>query len=475
MVKQQAFRRVLLALSISVLGCRSVAPPRQLSHSAQMPVADKTLVEPCLDSTESVSFSSEPIVHPASNVEAAAVLSLPELEALALTNNPTIRQLAATTQKAAGFRTQVGLYANPTAGYQGMQLADRGTDQHTVFVEQEFVTGDKLQLNRRVLNAAVQAQLHELEAQRQRVLTDVRGKYFEALAVQKRLELIEEFTKVADEGLNLAELRKKAGESAEVDVLQAKVQRSEVQLSKRQAMQIREAVWRELSALTGTPTLTPVTLNGELPQTMAQQDWNSLGLSLVASSPEHSAALSRVNQAKANLDRQQVQAIPNVTTQLAAGVDNGTNSQLVNVQIGAPIPVFNKNQGNITAARAEYCRAVMDAQRIENGIRNRLAIVSKEYETASSAVSMYQGEILPNAAESLRLAELSYKSGEISFVQVLVARRTYFDSNLQLVNAQTQLAQAQARLDGFMLTGALDATIDFSGDDSLRGQTFSQQ
>jgi cobalt-zinc-cadmium efflux system outer membrane protein len=73
------------------------------------------------------------------------------------------------------------------------------------------------------------------------------------------------------------------------------------------------------------------------------------------------------------------------------------------------------------------------------------------------------------------LAEVAYKAGETSFVQVLVSRRTYFDSNLQYVLAQSQLAQAKSKVDGYVLTGALDAVIDQSGDDSLRGLTFSQQ
>lgn len=467
-----SFRDSIILVCVISAGCRGV--PSRSDSLARVPAFDDTAQPVVLETGEETPSPDESEIRQVSFAEPGIELALPALEAMALANNPTIRQLAATTQKAAGYRTQVGLYANPSVGYQGMQLADRGTDQHTVFVEQEFVTGDKLQLNRRVQNAAVQAQLHELEAQRQRVLTDVRAKYYEALATQQRLTLIDEFMTVADQGLNLAELRKKAGESAQVDVLQAKVQRSEVLLAKQQAVQIKDAVWRELVALTGTPML-PVKLVGELPKVATTQDWDALANSIISSSPEHSAALARVNKARANLDRQQVQAIPNLTTQLAAGVDNGTNSQLVNVQIAAPIPVFNKNQGNIAAARAEYCRTVMDVQRIENAIKNRLANVSKEFETASSAVSIYQNEILPNAAESLRLAELSYKAGEISFIQVLVARRTFFDSNLQLVNSQTQLAQAQVRIYGFVLSGSLDPTVDSSGDDSLRGQTFSQQ
>ena len=81
----------------------------------------------------------------------AMAMSLSDFESLALSNNPTIHQLAATTRKAAGFKTQVGLRANPTVGYQGMQIADKGTDQHAAFIEQQIITGGKLRLNQRVL------------------------------------------------------------------------------------------------------------------------------------------------------------------------------------------------------------------------------------------------------------------------------------------------------------------------------------
>ncbi len=151
------------------------------------------------------------------------------------------------------------------------------------------------------------------------------------------------------------------------------------------------------------------------------------------------------------------------------------DSGIVNFQVGAPIPLFNKNQGNIAAARAEYCRATMEVKRIENSIRSRLAAVSREYDSSLAAVETYSSDILPSAQDSLELAEVAYKAGETSFIQVLVARRTFFDSNLQYVLAQSQLAQAKSKVDGFVLTGGLDPVVDRSGDDGLREQTFSQQ
>lgn len=50
--------------------------------------------------------------------------TLEDLLSIAFSNNPAVKELAATLQIAAGYRTQVGLYANPILGYQGQQLAD---------------------------------------------------------------------------------------------------------------------------------------------------------------------------------------------------------------------------------------------------------------------------------------------------------------------------------------------------------------
>ncbi|WP_407652585.1 TolC family protein [Aporhodopirellula aestuarii] len=407
--------------------------------------------------------------------EQPAGLTLEAIESIALANNPTIAELVATTQKAAGFKTQVGLRANPTVGYQATQLADRGTDQHTVFISQTIITADKLALNRSVLNEALRAQLMQLEAQKYRIATDIRVAFYDALAAQQRVNLIQEFQSVADTGVELAEQLKEAQEGSQLEVVQAKVQQNEIRLALRQAQVQFDATWRELSALAGNPDMTPVPLQGTLPSAEINLDWPSVASTMIASSPEVRAAHARINQARANISRQEVQPIPNLDVQFAAGVDNSTENGLINLQIGAPIPVFNKNQGNICAARAEYARASRELDRIQNSIKARLAAASRAYDSSLVAVEQYTSDILPNAEEGLKLAELAYKAGETSFVQVLIARRTYFDTNLQFIVSQQQLAQARARVDGFVLTGALDAVVDNSGDDSLRGLTLSQQ
>ena len=402
-------------------------------------------------------------------------MTVDDLVALALSNNPSIKELAATTQKANGYKTQVGLRPNPVMGYQAAQLADRGTDQHVIFAEQEFVTANKLGLNRRVLNESLRTQLHELEAQKLRVATDIKIAFYQTLALQRQQDLIEEFLGVTERGFELTQKRQQAAEVSKVDVLQAQVQKNEMQLALRQNQAKLQAAWRRMAALCGIMDLPPVKLAGEFSNRPNTLDWEALQIQLIQSSPEYAAAQANVSRARAEYDRHNVQAVPNITALLGPGYDNGTNSGMLNLQIGAPIPVFNQNQGNISAARAEYCRAVQEAQRVENSIRSRLAEVSGEYEVASEAVNQYQNLIIPATRESLALAERAYKVGELGFIQTLVARRSYFDANLQLVASHAQLASAQSQIDGILLTGALNPVSDRSGNDSLRGLTIGQR
>jgi cobalt-zinc-cadmium efflux system outer membrane protein len=402
-------------------------------------------------------------------------VTLEELESIALANNPAIKELAATTQKAAGYRTQVTRKANPTVGYQAMQLADQGTDQHVAFYERQFVTGGKLELNHRVLNAALSSQVKELEAQRLRVTTDIRVRFYEALALQRQLELITDFTAVAENGLKIAELRKEAGEGSQIDVLQANIQLNEISLAQQQTLAQLSALWRELSAMAGVPDIPVTRLEGTLPEETPRREWEQLAETIVTTSPEYAAAQARISRARAKLQREIKQPLPNIHAQIGAGVDNSTGSGMLNLQFGVPLPIHNNNQGNICAARAELSRAYQEAERIQSNIKARLAMVSREYDTAAASVNQYANNILPSAIASMDLAEEAYQAGQVGFLQVLVSRKTYYDSNLKYVSAQAELATAQAKIDGFVLTGALNSVRDDSGDDSLRGHTFGQQ
>jgi cobalt-zinc-cadmium efflux system outer membrane protein len=418
-------------------------------------------------------------VQPASpaleNSAEGMALTLAQFEELALRNNPTIAQAHSNVSGARALLYQVGSYPNPTLGYSGSQIADEGTDQHVVFVEQEMVRGPKLALNQQVMRYAIEAQAAAIDSQTLRVLTDVRIKFFVALAAQEQVRLTEEFKTVVEQGAQIAERRTAEAEGSQTELLQAQIQLSEILLAREQAAVAFAAAIDDLKAVTGVPDLKSLTLAGDLKQNSGSIDWGLVSAELLATSPELHTARAKLQQACAQLQRERIQSIPNPTVQFGAGIDNSTNSGLINVEVSAPLAVYHCNQGNISAARASYERASQEIVRIELAIKSRLANVSREYDSALAAVRKYETEILDRSAKSLKLSEDVYSAREIGFLEVFLIRKTYFESNLGYIQALSQLAQARARIDGMLLEGGLDPTNALDADDANRERVFSQQ
>ncbi|HBJ35741.1 MAG TPA: TolC family protein [Planctomycetaceae bacterium] len=401
--------------------------------------------------------------------------TLADIEAIALENNPALALAKATTTKAAGLRHQVGLRPNPTLGYFGQQIADRGTDQHGVFVEQEFVRGDKLQLNRDAIGHTQRAQVAEAEAQLYRVLTDVRVRFYEAVAAQQQYDATQAFADIARRGVQVAQDRQKAAEGTLIETLQAETLLSEVTLAAEQTEVAYTGAWQDLAAIAGLKQTTPMRLVGDLNGSALTPDWQVAYANILAHSPELAVAQAIVCEKQALLRRQQAQPIPNVTGQLGAGYDDGTDNGMINVQLSAPIPVWNQNSGNISAAYQDYVRATQEVKRVEQSIQSRLAREAQDFESAMKAVRKYQDEIIPQVNRSLELSEEAYRAGELDFLQVLIVRRSFYESSIRLIEAQGRLAQSTARVDGLLLTGGLESPRDFTDGDAIRGVTFSGQ
>ena len=401
--------------------------------------------------------------------------SLEEIERLALQNNPSIRQAEAAVSKAVGIRHQVQLYPNPVMGYNGTQLADEQTDQHTLFVEQEFVTSNKLEKNAQVLDHEVQNLKWQVEQQRRTVIADVKQYYYEVLGAQKQLNLSNEFTEIALKSVDITKQLKMIGEGTNVDILQSEIQLQQLLISQKQAQATLQGAWKKLTATIGLPEMDQQEILGELPTQPLQYYWDDEYARILKDSPELKAAHYRVTRGLAMMDRQHVQANPNVSVSLAAGYDRATNSQMINTQVGMPIPFYNQNEGNQSAAYADYCHATQELKRIELSLKARLAQTAQDYESAAAAVNMHRDEVVPKAQELLKLAELSYKTGEVNFLQVLVIRKTYYDTMNAYITARSSLAKAQVSIEEYLLSGSLESKSDSGYDDGLRSQALSGQ
>lgn len=401
--------------------------------------------------------------HPANPPTVKSVLSsdriwtLESLESLALQNNPTLAMAAATFDADQGVYDQVGRYPNPQIGY--LRSDNSRSDQSQtqgVFVSQEFVTAGKLKKNREVEGWDLQRLSWDTEAQRMRVLNDLKIRYFELLGSQRVVELTRDLERIAADGYESAIQLKQANQASRKDVLQAKVQVNTVRLNLREAEHRYDAAWDAVSVLIGVPSLERAAVAGKLDDDITQLNWEDSWTQLENNSPQLQAALSRIQVARGGLARESVEPIPNLNLQIVAERDRVSNSNTLSALVSVPIPLFNRNQGNIQRAQAEVRQACAEVERVRLVLRDQLIESFRRYKTARDQVTSLHDEILPDAEETLSLTTQGYKQGEFGILEVLAARQTYFESSLAYVEALTELQKVTTEIQGLQLTGGLN-------------------
>jgi cobalt-zinc-cadmium efflux system outer membrane protein len=385
------------------------------------------------------------------------VLTLPDLEQTALVNNPALARAQALVASARGNWVQVGLPPNISWGYLGQQLGSGNrASQHALLVDGELVTGGKLRLNRAVAEQEIVRAEQSLFAQQQRVLTDVRIAFYEALLAQRGLELAEQLLRIAQDAQRAAERLQRAGETSKVDLYQANIEvfNAENNLSNSRARHF--AAWQTLRAVLGVPQLTPAILRGDLETIPDDLTWDTTLGRLLSVSPEIGMAMANVDRARAALVRARREPIPNFRFQGGVMQDQGINGKTDGiVQALLPLPLINRNQGAISQAQADLVAAENAVGQVELDLQSRLAPVFERYASAAARVRRFREMILPAAEQSLELVRRGYNAGEFPFLNMLNAQRTFFQTNQQYLQSLLDLRTSAAEIEGLLLRNSL--------------------
>ena len=78
-----------------------------------------------------------------------------------------------------------------------------------------------------------------------------------------------------------------------------------------------------------------------------------------------------------------------------------------------------------------------------------------EYTTARQQADRYEKEVLPAAKESLELVRSGYRQGEFSYLAVLTAQRTCFQTNLAHLQSLRELQATVVEIEGMLLSSGL--------------------
>ena len=377
---------------------------------------------------------------------------------MALENNPTLAQSQAKASAGHGRRLQAGLRPNPTIGYMGDDIGDAGrAGQQGMFIAQEFVRGDKLGLSQDVASHDIDRLAWEFEVQRYRVLTSVRKGFYEVLIAQRQVKLAEQLLSISEKGTQVADALLKERLGSKVDLLQSRVEANNARIVLQKSRNRLQAAWTRLTTTLGAPQMAPAPLVGDAEAESQKLNAEQSLQQILATSPELAAAQVKVARANSVLERACAEPTPNVTVQVGAKYDFASEFALAQVQVGIPLPIHNRNQGNVQAAEYELVAAHREVERVRLDLENRFASVLERYQNAQSQIERFRQSILPDAAESLELVTQGYREGELDYLRYLTAQRTNFQVNLEYLAALHEWWAARLEIEGALLTDGLRA------------------
>ncbi|MCI0662575.1 MAG: TolC family protein [Acidobacteria bacterium] len=411
--------------------------------------------------------------NPQQTAPAGPVLTLVELEKMALDANPTLAQADAAIRAADGRRLQAGLFPNPIIGYLGEELSTRAfseKSEHYFFFEQTVPLGGKLDKSRKVITHEKAQAEQDAAAQKQRVLNAVRIYYYQALGAQNLVEVRGQLAKLARDAVGISSELLNVGQADRPDMLASEVEAERARLDLIMAENERDRIWQQLGAIVGNPFLKPTRLAGELHRGLPAFDPETVIATMLRDSPQVKRAQAGIERAKAELVRAKAEPSPDLYFRGGIGYSTET-LELLNpppgpprrtgpeafVEAGVRIPLFNRNQGGISAATAELEIAEREAKRIELVLRARLAGAFRSYQNSLRVASEYERQIIPRAQRAYELYLTSFKQMAAAYPQVLITQRTLFQTRADYIVSLTDAWQSAIQIQGFLLIGGLDA------------------
>ena len=158
------------------------------------------------------------------------------------------------------------------------------------------------------------------------------------------------------------------------------------------------------------------------------------------------------------------QALPQLTVHAGLQQSNeplestGGRVGIVGVaQAGITLPLWNRNQGAVEAAKASADASTAEIARTNLQLRMQAQQAFEDYAAARLTVQRYHDELLPRASRAYELYRQKYEVMAAAYPQLLVSQRTLFQLQVEYVRALNNAWQNAILLQHGLLQGGLNA------------------
>ena len=381
--------------------------------------------------------------------EPGGALTLRRALALALTRSPALAAVSYDVRAADARVLQARLFPNPESS---MATEDIGgfNEESTLQLGQLVELGGKRTARIGEAKAGRALAEFDYEEKKRAVFLETHDAFIRVLAAQRRVEVNEKVVALYEEVLPDIRRRIEAGRTSALEETRSNVAIASAQIVLEQARQDLQTARYRLAAQWGAKKPRFNVAVGNLDEAPPVASLSTLSARL----PDH-PRLARFTaefaKREAILKGEQAKAVPNVT--LGAGAkhygDNNTTGLLLGLSV--PLPLLNRNQGAIRAAREQLIKLSSERAAVEAGMNADLAEAYHAAQATLKVAELFRSTVLPQGEEALKATREGYNLGRFSYIDLIDAQRTLISARQQYVEALVALQQAIARVEN--LTG----------------------
>ena len=365
--------------------------------------------------------------------------SYAELWQEAQSAHPALAAAASETSMATGDGIQAALRPNPTLQLSTENLGT-GLREDTLAVAQTVELGGKRAARMALADRQMALAHGRLAQTRAQLHADFRQAFVELLAAQARRALAERGLALTERDAASVRQQIAAGRLAQVAAARADLELTNARLQASRARSDLKRAQRRLGAVVGNPARA-VAVAGELGALPRLPALSALEAAL-SSAPALAAASAETARRAAQIRLEQTERYGDLT--LSAGVRyvNELHDPAGVLQLSVPLPLANRNQGNLARAQgaAEQAAALEQATRLE--LARDLEDAYLRYQAAAHSVAEIRASVEPAARSTLNALRRGFELGKFGLMELLDARRMLLQTRGQLIDAmlEAQLA-----------------------------------
>lgn len=367
---------------------------------------------------------------------------------------PGVRAVAHEVAASQADVEQAGKYPNPDLEYlrEGHQAGTRTT---TVQINQSIELGGKRSARVALAEGSVTIARSELAARRQDIRSSVIANYYAVLVAQERQQLARSLIELARRGVEVAGKRVAAGKISPIDETKARLAAVDASSELNLASGELAIARTRLGALIGKPA-DSITLAAHDPEQLPDVRPLASLLAALGDSAPVQRARGQLAAQVAQTDVERAARIPDLTISIGSQRDDAIGRRQAVVGLSVPLPLFNRNQGKLGAALRRTDKAQDELAAVQASAASELASAYTRYDVARNEVTLLRQDVLPNASSGYALTLRGFEYGKFSFLEVLDAQRTLFQSRSRQWNALLEAWRAYADIE--RLAGTASAT-----------------